>query len=334
MVNVGVIGAGVIGQDHIRRLQGVLAGSTVVAVTDTDQARAAAAAEQYGVAHVSATGEELIERTDVDAVVVASWGGTHEQYVLASIAAGKPVFCEKPLATTSAACLNIVNAEVAAGRKLVQVGFMRRYDPAYRALKGVLDAGGTGTPLLAHCVHRNSGVPASFTSAMMINDAAIHEFDLLRWLFDDDIVATQVLRPRHNPAAGAELSDPLIVLLQLSQGAWADVEVSMNAQYGYDIRCEVVGSSGTVALPEVARPVVKQALTRSFAVPADWRDRFLTAYDIELQDWLDACGRGGSTGPTAWDGYLATAVSEAAEAALESGALEAVAFEQRPDLYA
>jgi len=334
MVNVGVIGAGVIGQDHIRRLQRVLAGASVVAVTDTDGARAAAVANEYGVPIVCGTGEELIGHPEVDAVVVASWGGTHEQYVLGSIAAAKPVFCEKPLATTSAACLNVVAAEVESGRRLVQVGFMRRYDPAYRSLKSIIDAGEVGLPLMAHCVHRNSTVPDSFTSAMMINDAAIHEFDLLRWLFADDIVAAQVIQPRHNPAAREGVSDPLLVLLQLGQGAWANVEVSMNAQYGYDIRCEVVGSSGTVALPEVARPVTKLAGTLSSRVPVDWRDRFVTAYDLELQDWLGACSRGESTGPSAWDGYLATAVSEAAEAALLSGALEAVIFDERPNLYA
>lgn len=333
MLRIGVIGVGVIGEDHIRRLQQVITGSTVVAVADADASRAAAVAAKFGVPHVLATGEELINHAEVDAVVVASWGVTHEQYVLASLEEGKPVFCEKPLATTSQACLNIIEAEVAAGRRLVQVGFMRRYDPAYRSMKSILDSGVTGTPLLAHCQHRNATVPRTFTSEMLINDAAVHEFDLLRWLFEDDIVAVHVIKPRPNPEAHEGVSDPLLVLVQLRQGAWADIEVSMNACYGYDIRCEIVGARGTVALPEVERPLVKLDGALTTAVPADWRERFLTAYDIEIQEWVDASQSGTAGGPSAWDGYLATAVSEAATKSLSSGALELVTISTRPSLY-
>jgi myo-inositol 2-dehydrogenase/D-chiro-inositol 1-dehydrogenase len=98
-VRVGVIGTGMIGEDHVRRLTSVVAGASVTAVTDVDKDRAAAVAERFGGPTVHARGEDVIADPSVDAVVVASWGPTHEDYVLASIAAGKPVFCEKPLAT-------------------------------------------------------------------------------------------------------------------------------------------------------------------------------------------------------------------------------------------
>src|SRR3954447_21716524 len=156
-VNVGVIGVGMIGQDHIRRLTTVLSGARVTAVTDADLDRAQAVADGLS-AKLHKTGQDLIEDPDVDAVVVASWGPTHEEFVLAGIAAGKQVFCEKPLATTREACERIIDAEVAAGRRQVMVGFMRRYDDAYRAMKNALTGGAIGAPLIYYSGHRNPSV--------------------------------------------------------------------------------------------------------------------------------------------------------------------------------
>src|SRR5918997_7055956 len=127
-----------IGQDHIRRLTSGLSGARVTAVTDVDLDRARSVADGVPGAGVHDTGQALIDDPGVDAVVVTSWGPTHEEDVLAAIAAGKQVFCEKPLATTREACDRIVDAEVAAGRRLVSVGFMRRYDEQYRAMKAIV----------------------------------------------------------------------------------------------------------------------------------------------------------------------------------------------------
>jgi myo-inositol 2-dehydrogenase / D-chiro-inositol 1-dehydrogenase len=332
-VRVGAVGVGMIGEDHVRRLTRVLSGARVTAVSDVDTARAAAVAERAGGARVHATGAELVADDGVDAVLVASWGSTHAEHVLACLAAGKPVFCEKPLASTQEDCLRILAAEAAGGRRLVQVGFMRRYDPAYRALKAVLDGGAIGPPLLFHSVHRNPSVPAHYTSDMSITDTAVHDVDVSRWLLGEEVVAARVLRPRPSGRAPAGLADPLLVLLETGGGVLVDVEVSVSVGYGYDIRGEVVGETGTAALAGGSEVVVNRAGQRRRAVPPGWRERFARAYDAELQDWVDAVAAGTCTGPSSWDGYAAQAVADACLAALDRGERTEVTLVDRPGIY-
>jgi myo-inositol 2-dehydrogenase / D-chiro-inositol 1-dehydrogenase len=331
-VRVGVVGVGMIGQDHIRRLTRVLSGVDVVAVSDVDGERARAVADGLRDAAVHATGEQLVADDRVDAVVVCSWGETHEQYVLAAIAAGKPVFCEKPLATTQDACRRILAAETAAGRRLVQVGYMRRYDAWYRALRAVVQGGSIGLPLLMHCTHRNPGVPPHYVAEMMVSDTAVHEIDMVRWMFGEEIVAAQVLTPRRN-RNGGELRDPLVLLLEMESGILVDVEISVNIRYGYDIRGEVVGEEGTAELGQPSSVRVRRAGTVAEPVPADWRERFVRAYDVELQEWVDAVAGDGELGPSSWDGYAAAAVSDAGLTALRTGERVPVSLGDRPALY-
>ncbi len=333
-VRVGVIGVGMIGQDHIRRITHVLTGGSVTAVNDVDAARAGQVAAGLPGAHVHDTAAALVADGTVDAILVASWGAAHEEQVLAAIAAGKPVFCEKPLAPSSAACQRIMDAEIAAGRRLIQVGFMRRYDAGYRAMKAALDEGSLGPPLLMHCAHRNPSVPPYFTTGMSISDSAVHEIDIARWLFGEEITAAAVLSPRRSGQAPDGVQDPLILLLEMAGGALVDDELFVNARYGYDVRGEVVCENGSVALADTSEVTVRTANRHGGRVPVDWRDRFIRAYDIELQDWLDAVAAGTSTGPTAWDGYAAAAVTDAALEALRTGQRTAVTMPERPEFYA
>ena len=336
-LNVGVIGVGMIGQDHIRRITHVLSGARVSAVTDVDLDRAKQVAAGLPSAKALQTGQELIADDEVDAVVVTSWGPTHEEYVLASIAAGKQVFCEKPLATTREACERILDAEVASGRRHVMVGFMRRYDEGYRAMKDTIDSGEIGAPLMFHSGHRNPTVPGHYTSDMIINDTCVHDVDIARFLLDDEIVAARVLTARKNSLAGEHLTDPVLFVFEMAGGALVDVEASINIQYAYDIRGEVVGERGTVELAETNHVVVKSATPSGGRfggrVPDDWRERFLRAYDTEFAEWITAATRGESTGPSSWDGYAATVVCAAGLAAMESGERVEVALRERPALY-
>jgi myo-inositol 2-dehydrogenase / D-chiro-inositol 1-dehydrogenase len=332
-LNVGVIGVGKIGKDHIRRLTETLAGARVVALSEADSARAKEVAARLPGASVYAVGEELVAAKDVDAIIVTSWGATHAAYVLAAIKAGKPVFCEKPMATTEADCLAILDAEVAFGRRLVQVGFMRRFDPPYKAMKETIASGAIGLPLMFHSVHRNPSSPGHFKATMAITDTAVHDIDIARFLLDDEPIAISVKAPRPNRSAGS-VSDPLLTLIEMRSGALVTIETSVNIAYGYDIRGEVIGETGTVSLAEQSDVVIKTNGAFSGRVFPDWPERFGPAFDVEFRAWIDAAIKGGAAGPSAWDGYVATAATLAGVRALESGAREPVKLRERPALYA
>ena len=332
-IRVGIIGTGLIGEDHGRKLVNVISGSRVSAVTDVDRARAEEVAMTLGGVRVHDSGHDLIGSDEVDAVLVTSTGPTHAEFVLACIAAGKPVMCEKPLAPTVPECLRILEAEVAHGDRLVIVGYMRRYDPGYRQVKAALESGQIGEPLILHNIHRNPTVGESYTSFMTMTDSMIHEVDTSRWLLGEEITAVQVIPPKRTPKAFPHLQDPQFAVFTTESGIISTVEFFANSQYGYDVRCELVGSLGTASL---LNPVVASALTegqRVDEVPADWRARFGSAYTAELQAWISGLQRGECVGPSAWEGYAATKVVEVGVEAMKTQERMTIDYVAKPALY-
>ncbi len=332
-IRVGIIGTGLIGEDHGRKLVNVINGSTVSAVTDVNRARAAEVAAELGGVAVFDTGLDLIASDEVDAVLVTSIGPTHAEYVLACIAAGKPVMCEKPLAPTVPECEQIVAAEVAFGKRLVIVGYMRRYDSGYRAVKASLESGAIGDALILHNVHRNATVGEAYTSFMTMTDSMIHEVDTSRWLLGEEITAVQVIPPKRTPKAFPHLQDPQFAVFTTESGILSTVEFFANCQYGYDVRCELVGSLGTSSL---ANPVVSSTIaagTDATTIPPDWRARFGAAYTAELQAWITGLADGECVGPSAWEGYAATKVVEVGVEAVKTGERMSIDYIAKPDLY-
>ena len=332
-VRIGVIGTGMIGRDHTRRIQQVLAGAEVVALSDySPDAARGVQADLAPSAKVYETGAGLIAAPDVDAVLVTSTGATHEAYVLAAIAAGKPCFCEKPLATTADGAKRIVDAEVTHGKRLVQVGFMRRYDAGYVALKQATAQ--IGAPIMVHAAHRNPTVPEAYGTPMAIHDTLIHEIDVLRWLLDDDYVSARVLFPRKAARAHDGLRDPQVVVLETAKGVLIDVEIFVNCHYGYDIQCEIVGEDGIARLPEPMAIQLRLDAKLQNPILTDWKDRFVDSYDVELNDFIKAAAKGTAAGPSSWDGYVAAITSDACVVAQgTSGEAVAITLPDRPALY-
>jgi myo-inositol 2-dehydrogenase/D-chiro-inositol 1-dehydrogenase len=332
-LDVGVVGTGVMGQDHVQRLATSVPHAKVVAVSDVNVEQAKRVGERVA-ARVYSDGHDLIGDEQVQAVLIASPGPTHEEFTLACIAAGKPVLCEKPLAPTIDACVRVLEAEAALPRRLVQVGFMRRYDDGFRALKERLDDGQVGPALLLHCRHRNAISPPGFTSDMLITDSVVHDIDVTRWLLGQEVVAARVFTPRRSSRAPDGLQDPQLVLLETAEGVLVDVESFVNCQFGYDIRYELVGETGTLSLGEEPGVQIRQQGQHRGPIPADWRERFGAAYQRELQVWVTGALEGRITGPSAWDGYATTAVAESAVQSLTDGRRVSVELVERPALYA
>jgi myo-inositol 2-dehydrogenase/D-chiro-inositol 1-dehydrogenase len=184
-----------------------------------------------------------------------------------------------------------------------------------------------------HSVHRNASSPGHFKATMAITDTAVHDIDIARFLLDDEPVAISVNAPRRNRNAGG-VSDPLLTLIEMRSGALVAIETSVNIAYGYDIRGEVIGETGTVSLAETSDVIVKAKGAYSGHVPGDWPERFDAAFDAEFRAWLSAAAKGGAAGPSAWDGYVATAATLAGVKALASSARESIELREKPALYA
>ena len=176
-------------------------------------------------------------------------------------------------------------------------------------------------------------MPETFTSDMPLTDSAVHEMDMMRWLLGEDITAVSVVQPRRTSRAARHLQDPQVLLMQTGSGVHIDVELFVNCGFGYDIRCELVGEAGTASLTNPAPVSIRSAGTVAEPVPADWRERFASAYDTELAEWAGSVADGVAAGPSSWDGYAAAAVAEAALAALESGQRVPVVMKSRPPFY-
>lgn len=332
VLRVGVIGTGAIGTDHIRRIMDVIHGAVVTAVTDFKPENAERIASRYGL-KVFESGEALIASDLVDAVVIASSDDSHAQYVVNCIQAGKQVLCEKPLATTVEDCLNIVRLEEQAGQRLVQVGFMRRYDQGYQKLKQLIVSKELGELLMIRSSHRNKTYAANHTSDMTIKNSGIHELDIIRWLTGEEYADGLALTARQNSTSDPALQDPQLLLTRCRNGITSEVEVNMNSGYGYDIQCEIICEKGTARLSDPQQVVVKQNGIHGHSVYADWSQRFVAAYDAEFQDWVDSVKDNHSSGASAWDGYAAQLAAQTLIQARASGQFEPMVLVEQPALY-
>jgi myo-inositol 2-dehydrogenase/D-chiro-inositol 1-dehydrogenase len=308
-IGIGVIGAGVMGADHARIIREEVSGAHLAMVADQDVGRAESAAKG---ARTTTDPSALVYDHSVDAVLIASPDDTHFGLLKAALAAGKPVLCEKPLATRSEEALEIVRLERRLGRSLVQTGYMRRFDPSYRAMKGALGGGELGRARMLHCSHRNASAPPWFVGAMPVTNTLVHEIDICRWLLDDELIAVSAIPTKEK--------DPALFVFETARGTVISVEVFMNATYGYHVQAEAVCSNGTVSLAEPTTKRLRVNGGEQTSYPQNWIPRFADAYRIQNQQWVTAIANGSIAegAATSRDGFAATFIAEQVLVALET----------------
>jgi predicted dehydrogenase len=319
-LNIGVIGVGEMGRQHAENLRRSVPGARLVAVADVDLARARSVAAELEIDAAYASAADLAAHPGLDAVAIASPPKYHVPAILAAAAAGKHVFCEKPLALSLQDADVAIDAAQRAG-VILQVGHMRRYDPPYVAARRRIEAGEIGQVVVFKSIGRDqetsaAGASQVETNGTLFHDSTAHDFDLARWLTGDEVVEVHAYG---STVAIPELKkfdafDAGVVNLQFASGAIGNVESFMDAKYGYDIRTEIVGTKGTLFVGHLQQTplVIMTRAGSSHDVIAHWLTRFAEAYRLEMCDFVETVRHGRAPRVTGQDGRHSLAVAVAA----------------------
>lgn len=331
-LGVGVVGVGEMGRRHAENLRRNVPQARLIAVADVADVRARQTAAELEIERSYSSLESMLEDREIDAVVIATPDKFHAQAVKLAAGAGKDILCEKPLALNLPDAREALTAVSKAGRRL-QVGFMRRYDPAYAAAMQRIEAGEIGVPVIFKSVGRDKDQPPlaayeSNVNGMIFYTNTIHDFDLARWLMRDEVIGvhaytTSAIRPEVAKYGDVVAS---VVNLQYAQGAIGNVESYAQAVYGYDVRTEIVGSKGSIAVGSLDRiPAVFLTAKGGEQMLADhFLSRFADAYLTEMRDFVETMLNDRAPRVSGDDGLRALAIAVAAETSHKQSAPVAV----------
>ena len=330
-LRVGVVGAGLMGTQHIQRISRRIAGARVTGIVEPAPERLTRALADAPGAIAFETASALME--EVDALLVATHGDLHEPVLLEAIERGIPVFVEKPLTRDSASSLRVVEAEMRLQYPIIQVGFMRRFDSEYRQLKGMVDRDDFGALLTMHLAHRLPSYRKGAPAAMPVSDALVHEIDMIGWLTGESFRAIEVRRTLQNRLSAEPLIDPQLVLIEMASGRLITVELNVGVQFGYQVTAEAVFERAVVNCGRGSGPEVHVDGRFGGAEHASYASRFAAAFDRQLQQWADAARHGRIAGASCWDGYVSTLVAEAGVRSQRGGGRVIIESQHRPEFY-
>jgi inositol 2-dehydrogenase len=334
-LGVGVVGIGEMGRRHAENLRRNVPEARLVAVADVAEARARQTASELEIDLSYNNLEAMLENKEIDAVLIATPDKFHVDAVEMAARAGKDILCEKPLALNLADAQAAIAAVSKSGRRL-QVGFMRRYDPAYAAAMKRIEAGEIGVPVIFKSVGRDKDQPPlaayeSNVNGMLFYTNTIHDFDLARWMMQDEVTqvhsyTTSAIRPEVAKFGDVVAS---VVNMRYRQGAIGNVESYAQAVYGYDVRTEIVGSKGSILVGNLDRvPAVFLTAQGGERMLADhFLTRFADAYLAEVRDFVQSILHDRAPRVSGEDGLRALAIAVAAEASHKQSLPVAVELE-------
>jgi predicted dehydrogenase len=320
-LGVGVVGVGEMGRRHAENLRRLVPQAQLVAVADVAAERARQVATELEIENSYGSLEAMLECKGLDAVVIATPDKFHADAVKAIAAAGKDMLCEKPLALTLADAHELLEAVSQAGVRM-QVGFMRRYDPAYAAAMKRIEAGEIGIPVVFKSIGRDKDGPPlsayqSNVNGMLFYTNTIHDFDLARWMMQDEVsevhaYTTVSIRPEVREFADVVAA---VVNLKFDKGAIGNIESYAQAVYGYDVRTEIIGSKGSILVGSLYKtPATLLAAQGSTQPIADYfLSTFADAYLAEIRDFVDTMLEDRPPRVGGEDGLKALAIAVAAE---------------------
>jgi predicted dehydrogenase len=309
------------GKRHAENLRRLVPEARLVAIADASAERARLVAEELEIETWYSSLEAMLERKDLDAVLIATPDKFHAKAVETAVRAGKDVLCEKPLALNLADARAALDAVTKAGRRL-QVGFMRRYDPAYAAAMKRIEAGEIGVPVIFKSLGRDKewapiAAYASRINGMLFYTNTIHDFDLARWMMQDEVSAvhaytTTSIRPELATHGDLVAS---VVNLTYRRGAIGNVESYAQAVYGYDVRTDIIGSKGSIFVGSLhqAPAVFLTARGGERSLADHFLARFADAYLAEVRDFVHNMLHDRAPRVTGDDGLKALAIAVAAE---------------------
>ena len=320
-LGVGVLGVGEMGRRHAENIRRLVPGARLVAVADVAATRAREVADELEIEHSFGSFEDMLAHKDIDCVVIATPDKFHAQAIRTAAAAGKHILSEKPLALNVADAHAALDAVAKAGVHL-QIGFMRRYDPAYSAAMKRIEAGEIGEPVIFKSMGRDKDAPPisayqSKLNGMLLYNNTIHDFDLARWLMRDEVIeahtyATVAIRPEVEQYGDVVAS---VVNLKYRHGAIGNIESFVQSTYGYDVRTEIVGSAGSILVGSMQQTSAtflnKNGGTQILA--DHFLTRFTDAYVAEVRDFVDNVLNERPPRVTGQDGLRALEIAVAAE---------------------
>ncbi|MGA7224726.1 MAG: Gfo/Idh/MocA family oxidoreductase [Candidatus Acidiferrales bacterium] len=320
-LGIGVVGVGEMGKRHAENLRRNVPEARLIAIADVSAERAQQVATEYEIEYSYGSLEAMLENKEIEAVLVATPDRFHAQAVMLAARAGKDILCEKPLALTLSDAHAAINAVAKAGRRL-QVGFMRRYDPAYAAAMKRIEAGEIGVPVIFKSVGRDKDQPPiaayeSNVNGMLFYTNTIHDFDMARWLMRDEVASVQAYTTSAIRPEVARFGDVVasVVNLQYKQGAIGNIESYAQAVYGYDVRTEIIGSKGSIFVGSLERHSAVFLTSRGgeHTLADHFLSRFADAYLAEVRDFVQTMLSDRAPRVTGEDGLKALAIAVAAE---------------------